>query len=486
MGFLSKYSCIAAACLLSILGLVACAEPTDPETRNVTLAIQNVSILPMSTEGVLRNHTVLVADDHIVAVAPSAELTIPEDVEVVDGHGKYLLPGLADMHTHPDFETELWSYVLHGVTFIRLLPPSESNFELYDGWRATGTESDVRYPAMMLSGWTITADPLTSFAASLNAVSVGNADDARALVRKQAASGANLIKLFPRHSPAVWNAAIEEAHSIGLPVTAHAQIRVSLADVLSSGIDSLEHMNAYAYALQSEPWTEEMDWPEASWGMTIERQYWLSTDESRFTPLARRFAESGVWTVPTLAVHRGSYDLTEHDIETILESPRGQLIHPEHLELSLSLISDFGDDAEISGAAFENKLRMVKSLHDAGANIMAGTDAGNPFVLYGPGLHDELAHFVEAGLTPYEAIRTATVGPARYLGKTDEFGSIAEGLRADFLLVDANPLEDVANLKKISGIALRGRWLPKTELNEMRTAIIRLHATATAKPESDP
>jgi hypothetical protein len=339
---------------------------------------------------------------------------------------------------------------------------------------------------MMISGWVINADPLTSFAASLNAVSVGNADDARALVRKQAASGANLIKLFPRHSPAVWNAAIEEAHSIGLPVTAHAQIRVSLADVLTSGIDSLEHMNAYAYALQSEPWTAETDWPEASWSFVFEMPYWLSTDESRFDPLAKRFADSGVWTVPTLVVHHGAYDLTDNYIETILESPRGQLIHPEHLELSLSLIRRIGLDATISAGAFANKLRMVKSLHDAGANIMAGTDAGNPFVLYGPGLHDELAHFVEAGLTPYEAIRTATVGPARYLGKTDEFGSIAEGLRADFLLVDANPLEDVANLKKISGIALRGRWLPKTELNEMRTAIIRLHATATAKSESDP
>jgi imidazolonepropionase-like amidohydrolase len=129
---------------------------------------------------------------------------------------------------------------------------------------------------------------------------------------------------------------------------------------------------------------------------------------------------------------------------------------------------------------------MVKSLHDAGANIMAGTDACNPFVLYGPALHDELAYYVDAGLTPYEAIRTATVAPARYLGKTDEFGSIAEGLRADFLLVDANPFEAIDNLQLISGVVLRGQWLARTELDEMRAAIIRLHATATAKSESDP
>lgn len=482
MDYQSNRLHVATACLFSVLGLAACVEPTDEETLEATLAIQNVSVLPMDTEVVLPNHTVLVDGDRIVRVAPSSELAIPDSARVVDGYGKYLLPSLADMHTHPDFETELWSYVLHGVTFIRLLPPSESQFEPYKVWRDIVIENDARYyPSMMLSGWVITADPLTSFAASLDAVSVGNADDARALVRKQAAAGADLVKLFPRHSPAVWNAAIEEAHSVGLPVTAHAQIRVSLADVMSSGIDSLEHMNAYAYALQSEPWNSDSDWPEQATSFLFEMQYWLTTDESRFAPLAKRFADSGVWTVPTLAVHRGAYDLTENDIETILKSPRGQLIHPEHLELSLSLIRDFGIDSEISGAAFESKLRMVKSLHDAGANIMAGTDAGNPFVLYGPALHDELAYYVDAGLTPYEAIRTATVAPAHYLGQTDEFGSIAEGLRADFLLVDANPFEAIENLQLISGVVLRGQWLARTELDDMRATIMRLHAEAATE-----
>lgn len=190
-------------------------------------------------------------------------------------------------------------------------------------------------------------------------------------------------------------------------------------------------------------------------------------DRTRIPDLAAKAAEAEVWICPTLslskimAANAAEFDKRRSDPTMRYVPPQERSFWEQRAHF---YTSDEHNDPAIMKRGFETMLIVVKALHDAGARLILGTDTPNPFVVPGFSVHEELKHFVDAGLTPYEAIKAATRDAAEFVNALDEWGTVAIGRRADLILFDANPLDDVANVSKLVGVMLRGRWYTQAEL----------------------
>jgi imidazolonepropionase-like amidohydrolase len=434
------------------------------------LAITHVTVVPMDAERVLPEHTVLIEDGRVVALAPAAALDVAgrPGVRVVDGAGRYLLPGLADMHVHLWDPDEALLYLAHGVTLVRNMWGHPLHLAL-ERRMARGALPGPRVvtASPLIDGPGPTGGPLFP-----GAVLLEDPAQAAPLVRRYAARGYRQIKAYSYLRPAALRALGAAAAAAGLRLTGHCPIGMTFEAAAAAGMTCFEHLEEIARghltAGVDMPDKRAMDLtgaPEALWLQV------RHLDLAAVRRLARRLAADQIWNCPTQVIwqQRTAPDAAAR------AAPWLRYLDPAVVRMWAS-----ASDARFRGrpaqraawleaarAWYQRRREIVAVLHEEGAPLLAGTDAANPYVVPGAALHQELADLVAAGLRPYAALRCATAAAARFLGQDGEWGTVAPGARADLVLVGADPLADLGALRAPEAVFVNGFHLTRADLDRL-------------------
>ena len=456
----------AATLLLATLAFLPRLVAQSPATVAVPgahppLAIVDTTVVPMDGERSLPHHTLLVADGLIVALGPVDEVAVPAGAQVIDGRGRWLAPGLADMHVHLWSEDDLLLFLANGVTTVRNMWGAPLHF----AWRARIAAGELDGPFIA------TAGPIVDGVPPIwnGSTSVGDAAAADAAVESQAWDGYDAIKVYNRLTPEAYAAIVAAAARRGLPVWGHVPDAVGLLAALDAGQRSVEHLTGFAEALQpddAEP-VDPTDWARR-------RNLLLGIDDGKLAALAARVAASHTWNCPTLVVHTRL--VGKADGERLLAAPEMRFVSPMtraswNPETDFRLSALGPDDFAAMRRADAVRLAIVRTLHTAGAPLLLGTDTPNPFVVPGYSVHEELSLLVAAGLSPFEAAAAGTRDAARFLGREHETGTVAVGLRADLVLLGSDPLADVSAWRDPQLVVARGRFHPREELDARLEAL---------------
>jgi imidazolonepropionase-like amidohydrolase len=474
------------ATIAVLSGLAAGAVETSAEDlrsrkEERVYAFTHVNVVPMDRERVLTDRTVLIRNGRIISLGSARESGMPKDAVRIDGRGKYLMPGLADMHTHlfSDYEfpdslapDELALMLANGVTTVRFMIGTPEQLELRERVERGEVLGPTIYAASpQLSG--------KAYGKIFNGRVVATPEQARAAVREVAAAGYDFVKLTYAISRPVYDAVVETAREVRIPVIGHVDRQVGLQRALEAR-QQIEHLDGYMQAVLADdaPVEGSVD------GIFVWKpDAWKSLDyieDAKISEIARATAAAGVWVTPTLTFFKLAFGVGDTD-EEVRSRPDWRFIPPKLRSEMLEGRRQFW----VSPPLEKRRMRyvqvrndLVRALRDAGAKLLAGSDTPEWLLLYGWTLHRELRTLVEAGLTPYEALQAATRNPAEWLGTLDESGTVEAGKRADLVLVEANPLEDIGNTTRIAGVMVRGRWLPKSELDAMLERIAPRFQTA--------
>jgi imidazolonepropionase-like amidohydrolase len=441
-------------------------KPQSVDTQSI--AFVNVNVVPFDRERILPAQTVIVRDGRIVTIGPAASTKVPAGSLKIDGRGKYLMPGLADMHVHlypgagqPNdlASQQLQLFLANGVTTVRNMIGKPEHLQLRD----RVAKGELPGPTIYTAG-----PPLLG-----NTVSTPEAGE-RAVVEQKKA-GYDLIKVHEGLSPETYAAIAAAAKREGIPFAGHVTATVGLKRALEAGQTSIEHLDGYLQAMVADDSPVAAGPSQVVIGPVLE-----IIDESKIPALAMATRKAGAWNDPTLTL----FKLIVSDVkaEELSQWPELQYIPPTIREgFKKQKLSTAGISAPNSERQryLELRNKMLKALHAAGAKLLVGPDSPQFFLVPGFATHREIQSFVDAGLTPYEAIEAATRNPGEYFAEVmktpRDFGTVETGMRADLLLLDANPLESVANLSKRAGVMVRGRWLPESELRKMLDNIAALN-----------
>ena len=447
--------------ILTNLGILSFRKPyirqlsSDLPAHQPAMAFVDVNLVPMDSERVLEGQTVIVRDGVIEMIGSSDQVQVPDDALVVDGQGKYLMPGLVDMHVHIQDENELLLLVANGVTSVR------------NAWGNTGKMLRLGFPDQLalrnqieqgdLFGPTIyTAGPVMEGSPAFHPMAevFDTPETARESVRWQASQGYDFVKVYDHLSPETYQAIIETARENDIPVFGHVPFAIGLDGVLASGQATIEHMTGYI-----DPDAAEFLIPE-----------------DQLDEYAAKTRDAGVWNCVTMSEYPKSKE-TPEGFERLQNQPGMTYASPFTRIFSPFLYLMASKAHTYEGADYPERIaemnrKMVTALHEADAGILLGTDAAQAYHVPGFAIHEELAYLVEAGLSPYEAFEAGTRNAALVLGESDEFGTVEVGKRADLLLLEANPLEDVSNVQKRAGVMVNGRWLPEEQLQSMLAGLV--------------
>lgn len=419
-------------------------------------AFRNVTVVTEYGGDRLAHHTVAVRGDRIIAIAPDNAIVLPEGATVVDGGGRILAPGIADMHVHYQDPSVGVLMLANSITTIR----NPSGFGIGNGpgtaldLAARTARGEVVGPYVYSSGQLI--DGPNSFWGP--GVVVESVEGVRERVRQDAEAGYIAIKLYAQLTPEQFRAGVEEARAHNLQIYSHVPASMTLEDVLALRVDSIEHLDGFERSMGGE-------------GQGLQSR-WVAAPADRVAPLARRVAESGVWQVPTLIVNlapsRAFVDLTAADAAPELRyAQKGLLDFWHSYPARLPPGTDFAARYRIVEQAHARRVEMLRALREARAPLLIGTDAPNPYVMYGLSIHEELGFFREAGFSNTEILRIATLDAARFLNKAGEFGVVCEGGRADFVLFDGDPERDLAVLRTPQGVMAAGHWYDRARLDAL-------------------
>jgi imidazolonepropionase-like amidohydrolase len=449
------------------------------------VALVDVNVIPMDRERMLAGQTVLVRDGDIVAIGPSASVIIPRGAIRVEGRGKYLMPGLVDSHVHfraapadngsgdtvsahraeitARINRELATlYVTAGVTSVMSLCGSPPVVELRDQI----SQGVILGPSMVTSGPCIDDSSMT-FA------------EGEALVQHDKAQGYQFLKVYTRLSRQGFLGVAAEARRIAMPMLGHIPRRVGLALMLREGAVDIAHAEEFLYVAPF-----HLTYSDAA---TLPQT--LEADE--IPGVVATVKQSGAYVTATLMAYKTILDQAV-DLEEVMGRPCAQRVPPEarygwdraHSDYVRRLSGPPQVARLRAGLAFQQ--RLLTAFEDAGVPILAGTDAlGVPGVGPGCSLQGELELLVAGGLTPYQALRTATANPGEFL--TREFhwpagGTVTVGNRGDLILLEANPLTDIRNANTLAGVVLNGRWMPADSLRRLTATIVASYGSGQGTP----
>ena len=439
--------------------------PLPPPSHGDRTAIVDVTVVPMDRERELPHQTVVVEGERIVSLDDASRIDTT-GMHTIDGRGKWLIPGLADMHVHYNEATYAPLFVAHGVTFVRNM----AGDAMMLGIRERTRRGELIGPTMITAGPITDGDPPFWPGSDI----VAKPADAEPLVAAQKAAGYDFVKVYNDLTKDAYAAVVAAAARHGLPVEGHVPTAVGIDGVIAAHQKSLEHMYGWITAAASKPAPSTLGW--------LDQVKWLQDhfDASKLPALARAAKDAGVWNCPTFVVNDRYAHLD--DIARYAKLPEMRYAAPE---------TELGWDPSRAGlptdkrglalqqAAYALDEKVVKALADAGAGILAGTDVGNPWLVPGASLHEELGRLVAAGLTPYQALAAATSEPARFLGREADMGTVAVGRHADLVLLDGDPLASIASTSHIAGVVLHGRWFARADLDKLLANVIASFRTPT-------
>ena len=421
---------------------------------------------------ITRPRTVVILGGRITAVGETEATDVPPAALRVDGHGRYLMPGLVDMHVHlfnnaTNRLPNEWAFPLfiaNGVTGVREMAAKPADIATIRDWRGASARGDLTAPHVLAAGVSIP---------------FGSPVAARQWLREAHAAGADFAKVFSPVTKRNWRALLEEARKLRMPVCGHIPDEVTLLEAAKAGQRSNEHLTqvfAACSGREEQLLAKRRSAPRIALTTSLdgpERDVLDSFDQVVCDRTAAALATTGQVQVPTLVLNereaRGTQASLHDDARWAYlradEQARWQSLSTKHPIRERRLASQ----------RLEVSLKIVKTLHAAGVRILAGTDAPMPLVYPGFALHKELELLVEAGLSPADALRAATIWPAEFLGKGESTGSIAVGKRADLVLLDDNPLRDISNTQRIRAVVLDGRLLQRADLDALLSGAADVH-----------
>lgn len=479
--FLTK-GCLRACSLFALAVLF-----TGSLLADESLAITNVTVIDATGRPAQHGMTVIITGDRITAITPTSRARLPKGTRLVEGTGRFLIPGLWDMHTHgvarPDVyngaDNSGWVLPLeiaNGVVGVRVMDgPSDAN-----AWRKQSGSSNQLSPSIFLAS-PIVDGPKPAWP---SAIVVADEAQGRAVVAQQQDRGADFIKVYTNLPRGVFLAIADEARKRGITFAGHVPNSVRASEASDAGMKSFEHLYMVAISCSSheDELFEQIQRHELSRSVA-QAQAYDSLDDAKSTALFARFIKNGTWQCPTLSLLK-TYtmlnkpeELQKDDRLKYVSKDRRQRWDPRNNPGLQNLVwrddsgrQHKGTDAAywaISARNFTGASELVGRMHRAGVGILAGTDAMNPYVYPGFSLHDELQLLVQAGLSPLEALQCATLKAAQFMGQVDRRGTVETGKIADLVLLDRDPLTDIGNTRSIRAVVLNGRLLDRVTLDKM-------------------
>lgn len=440
---------------MAILPLVA--SPVIAETS----VFINVNVIPMATEEILRARTVIVTDGRIAAIGKVEDTPVPENATVIDGTDRFLMPGLSEMHGHvPSMPSDgldrvLQLYVANGITTVRGMLGQESHLEM----RRALEDNSLLGPRLFTSG------------PSFNGRSVTSPERAISMVEQQHAAGYDFLKIHPGLTRDEFDAMAATADRVGMRFAGHVPEDVGIERALEAGIATIDHLDGYMESLLR-PHDDPSGGLSGLFGVFIADQ----ADESKIGDIVAATVEAGTWNVPTDSLFR-HWASAELDPEEMVDWPEMKYMPADTVarwqRAKRELLDDANYHPETAARAIAIRQKLILQLHRNGAGLLLGSDSPQIFNVPGFAIHRELEYLVDAGLTPFEALQTGTANPAKFLGKSGKFGVVQTAAEADLILLDANPLNDISNTRRIHGVMVRGRWLPRNELDEILDGLAR-------------
>ncbi len=429
------------------------------------LAFVHVNVIDATDAPVQADMTVIVKDKRIVEIKKSTEVQVPANTTVIDARGKYLIPGLWDMHVHTVFgdwlprneRVTLPLFVANGVTGVRDMG---GDLDVLKQWRAKIEAGSLIGPRMIIAGPMLDG-PVPRFPSS---APVSSAADGRKVVDDLKAQGVDFIKiqsLIPRDG---YFAAAEEAKKLGLTFVGHVPDAVRASEASNAGQRSIEHFTGIFEGCSTIE--DQLIKGPKSLGRNVS-----TFDPARARSLILLMAKNQTWQVPTLAWERGQWLIDDIDLKRdplIKYAPKAWKDRTWPM-FERDILKDMDTDPlPVRKRFVQMELDMTLAMFRAGVPFMAGTDtAAGVHIFPGFSLHDELALFVRAGLTPLQALQTATRNPAQFMGRLADMGTVEKGKLADLVLLNADPALDIANTRKIHAVVLAGRYFDRADLDRM-------------------
>jgi imidazolonepropionase-like amidohydrolase len=469
-----------AAALLAPLPAPARVAPPVPPDAGV-LAITDVTVIDCTGAPARPGSTVLIKDGRITALGKAGAVPIPRGARVVPGRGHYLIPGLWDMHVHVSHATFADLFLANGVTGVRHMYSPTLWFSARQ-WRKPPPPGGPLWPRLvgadrMLDGH----PPALSAAVNWKVRVVKSEAQARLAVRDLKRSGEDFIKVYPLLPRPIYLAAADEARRQRIPLVGHVPHLVRVREAVLAGQRSIEHLSNVALACSPheedllkelakalrDPKLAPFDRATA-WRFQVKA--YASYDPARAEALFRLFVGHGTWHVPTLVQKQAWGELANpafladkrvntlpRELQWLWEVKRqGGGVNVPTLGLRFNA-RDLADHRR----QFRKDLEVVGAMHRRGVRLLAGTDSPSPYCVPGFSLHDELALLFEAGLTPLEALQTATRNPAQFLGRDKDLGTVEVGKVADLVLLEADPLDDITNTRKVAAVVLGGQLIDR-------------------------
>lgn len=439
-----------AAALAAVLSLGLAVRGQSP-----VLALVAVHVIPMDRERVLERQTLVIRDGRIVEMGPAASVKPPAGAQIVNGAGKYVLPALGEMHGHlagPNAALNdriLALNVAYGVLTVRSMLGHPAQLTLRDQI-AKGTTVGPRI---------YTAGP------SANGQSVTTPAAGEQMARDQKAAGYDLIKIHPGVPLDAFDALAKAAREIGIPIAGHVPAAVGVHRAIEAGYRSIDHLDGYAEAAIRDGATMGAG-GSGFFGSAIAQQL----DDTKIPALVQKTKAAGVWVVPTETLMVNF--LSSESVEAMMKRPELAYITPEMRAQWEKGLQGFRNGPQKPNAQDRARLmafrsRLLRQMQDAGVGILLGADS--PQILNVPGIatHQELVAVVKAGLTPYEALVSGTRNVAVYFGTAKEEGTVATGMRANLLVLNANPLQDVSRTQDRFGVVHNGTWHDRDALDAL-------------------
>ena len=441
------------------LAVTAIAATTDSTPRQSAVhAFENVSVIPMDRERVLERHTVVVEGDRIVALGASSRVKVPQGAVRIDGTGKFLIPGLAEMHAHippgpavsdTAIERILALFALKGVTTVRGMLGDPRHLPL----RERAARNEILRPTIYSSS------------PSLNGNSMKTGAEAADSVTKYRQQGYDLLKIHPGIKRGVFDTIAATARRVGIPFAGHVPLEVGIEHAIESGYQTVDHFDGVMEGLVPD---QRIFTPQEAgfFGVgLIDRM-----DEKRIKLLADKAAARGVWVVPTETLMR--YIFGPYSADELRSWPEMKYWSKAGVQQWVNVTGSWrsGITPEAGARYVELRKKIIRTFYDAGVPFLLGSDAPQVWNVPGFSTIRELGFVVDAGLTPFQALQSGTVNVAKYTKTEATTGTIATGKRADLVLLDGNPLEDIANVGRQAGVMVRGRWLPAEEISRRLAA----------------
>lgn len=429
--------------LIGTISLLASstAKAQTTESLKVT-AFVNVNVLPMDADHVLQGMTVIVTGDRITAMGNVDAVRVPEGATIINAEGKYLMPGLAEMHGHvpPEqsgslparyVEDVLFLYLAGGITTVRGMLGYPGQLQL----KEKVNKGEMLGPNLYLAG------------PSFNGNSITSPEDASSKVKQHAEEGWDLLKVHPGLTLEEYSAMAKTANELGIAFAGHIPEEVGLENAIRLGQLTIDHLDGY---------------------MTYASGMNAPANVEKLREAVALSKEYDIWVVPTQALWETLIGASNHDSLKAYDEVRymPQTVINGWNNYLNNLASSYLNSGRFAEVHSKNRDLLLKELQDAGVRILMGTDAPQVYSVPGFSIHRELASMQRAGLTSYQIIQSGTFNVGAYFADKDDFGTISVGSRADMLLLSENPLNDIAAIKQTEGVMIRGQWLSRAYIDE--------------------